>query len=103
MQAKVKTKNEKLQVEALVDSRYTHIEINQQLVKNKRIQTKLVDFSFEVFNTDGTKKGEVTRIVLLKVKINKHKKYIKAAVTYLNGMDIFLEHDWLVKHNPEVN
>ena len=69
MQAKVKTKNEKLQVEALVDSRYTHIEINQQLVKDKRIQTKLVDFFFEVFNADGTKKEEVTRIVPLKVKI----------------------------------
>ena len=103
MQAKVKTKNEKLQVEALVDSRYTHIEINQHLVKDKRIQTKLVDFFFEVFNADGTKKEEVTRIVPLKVKINRHKKYIKAAVTDLNGMDIFLEHDWLVKHNPEVN
>ena len=21
----------------------------------------------------------------------------------LNGMDMFLDHDWLVKHNPEVN
>ena len=24
-------------------------------------------------------------------------------VTNLNGTDIFLGHDWLVKHNPEVN
>ena len=24
-------------------------------------------------------------------------------VTDLNGIDIFLEHDWLVKHNSEVN
>jgi len=28
---------------------------------------------------------------------------LKAAVTDLNGMDMFLGHDWLVKHNPEVN
>jgi len=24
-------------------------------------------------------------------------------VTYLNRIDTFLGHDWLVKHNPEVN
>ena len=52
---------------------------------------------------DGTKNGEVTRIVLLKVKINRYKEYINAAVMNLNRMDMFLEHDWLVKHNPEVN
>jgi len=103
VKVKVKTKNEKLQVEALVDSRYTHIEIDQQLVKDKRIQTKPVDFFFKVFNADGIKKGEVTRIAPLKVKINRQKKYIKAVVTDLNGIDIFLEHDWLVKHNPKVN
>ena len=28
---------------------------------------------------------------------------MEAAVTDLNRMDMFLDHDWLVKHNPEVN
>ena len=104
MQEKVKTKNgKKLQVEVLVNSEYTYTGINKQLVKNKRIQTKPVDFSFKVFNADGTKNGEVTRIALLKIKINGHKEYIKAAVMDLNRMDIFLGHDWLVKHNLEIN
>ena len=92
-----------MQVETLVDSRYTYIGIDEQLVKDKRIQTKLVDFFFKVFNADGTKNGEVTRIVLLKVEINEYKEQIDAVVTDLNGTDMFLEHDWLVKHNPEVN
>jgi len=48
---------------------YTHTEINQQLVKDKRIQIKLVDFSFEVFNVDGTKNGKVTRMAAFEVKI----------------------------------
>ena len=86
-----------------MDSRYTYIGIDEQLVKDKRIQTKLVDFFFKVFNADGTKNGEVTRIVLLKVEINEYKEQIDAVVTDLNGTDMFLEHDWLVKHNPEVN
>ena len=38
MQAEVKMKNRKeLKVKALVDSRCTHIGIDEQLVKNKRI------------------------------------------------------------------
>ena len=39
----------------------------------------------------------------LKVKINRYKEYIEAAVMDLNRMDMFLGHNWLVKHNPEVN
>ena len=61
---------------------------------------KLVDFSFKA---DDTKNGEVTRIALLKVEINGHKKQINAAVTDLNGTDMFLGHNWLVKHNAELN
>jgi len=64
---------------------------------------KLVDLSFKVFNADDTKNGEVTRIALLKVEINGHKKQIDATVTDLNGTDIFLGYDCLVKHNVELN
>ena len=104
MQAKVKTKNGKnLKVKASVDSGCTHIGIDEQLVKEKRIQTKKIDFSFEVFNTDGTKNGEMTKVVPLEVEINGHEETLEAAVTDLDGIDMFLGHDWLVKHNPEVN
>ena len=104
MQANVKTKNgKKLEVKALVDSGCTHTGIDKQLVKDKRIQTKSIDFSFEVFNADGTKNGEVTKMAPLEIKINGHKETLKAAVTDLDGTDMFLGHDWLVKHNSEVN
>ena len=104
VQAQVKTRNSKsLKVKALVDSRCTHTGIDEQLVKDKRIQTKKIDFSFEVFNADGTKNGEVTKVAPLEVEINGHKETLEAAVTDLDGMDMFLGHDWLVKHNPEVN
>jgi len=104
MQANVKTKNGKqLKVKALVDSGCTHTGINKQLVKDKRIQTKKIDFSFEVFNADGTKNGEVTKVVPLEVEINGHKETLEAVVTDLDRTDMFLGHDWLVKHNPEIN
>ena len=104
VQAQVKTKNSKnLKVKALVDSRCTHTGINEQLVKDKNIQMKKIDFSFEVFNADGTKNGEVTKVAPLEVEINGHKETLEAAVTNLDGTDMFLGYDWLVKHNLEVN
>jgi len=62
-----------------------------------------MDRSFEVFNTNGTKNREVTRFTLLELEINVHIERIDVVVTDLNGINIFLEYDWLVKHNPEVN
>ena len=104
MQATVKTKNSKnLEVKVLVDSGCIHTGINKQLVKDKRIQTKKINFSFEVFNTDRIKNGEMTKMAPLEIEINGHKKKLEVAVTDLDGTDMFLEHDWLVKHNPKVN
>jgi len=104
MQANVKMKNsKKLKVKALVDSGCMHIEIDEQLVKDKRIQTRPINFSFEVFNTDGTKNGEVTKVAFLEIEINRYKETLEAAVMDLDRTDMFLGHDWLVKHNLEVN
>jgi len=104
VQADVKIKNgKKLKVKALVDSGCTHTGINEQLVKDKRIQMKPINSSFEVFNADRMKNGEVTRVAPLEIEINSHKKQLEAAVTDLDGIDMFLGHNWLVKHNLEVN
>ena len=62
-----------------------------------------MDRSFEVFNVDGTKNREVIQYTLLEVKINRHKEQINIVVTDLNDTDMFLEYNWLVKYNPEVN
>jgi len=71
----VKTKNgKKLKIKALVDSGCTHTVIDKQLVKDKRIQTKPMNFSFEVFNADKTKNREVTRVAPLEIEINGHKE-----------------------------
>jgi len=42
-------------------------------------------------------------VVPLEIEINGHTEQLEAAVTDLDGMDMFLSYDWLVKHNPEVN
>ena len=94
MQAQVKTKNSKnLKVKVLVNSGCTHTGIDEQLVKDKRIQTKKINFSFEVFNTDRTKNGEVTKVSPLEIEINRHKETLEAAVMDLDGTDMFLGHN----------
>ena len=39
----------------------------------------------------------------LEIEINGYKKQLEAAITDLNRTDMFLGHDWLVKHNLEIN
>ena len=59
--------------------------------------------SSKFFNTDRTKNREVTQFAPLELKINRHKKIIDVVLMDINGTDMFLEYNWLVKHNPEVN
>ena len=87
----------------MVDSGCTYTRINKQLVKEEQIKIKPADIAFKVFNTDRTKNREVTWFALLEVEINRHKEQINTEVTDLNSINMFLGHNWLVKHNPEVN
>jgi len=73
MQTNVKTFNKKeLQLNILVDSSCTHIEIDKQLVKEEKIKIEPMDKSFKIFNADGTKNREVIRFVLLELEINRY-------------------------------
>jgi len=67
--------------------------IDKQLVKNKKIQTIPINFLFGIYNADETKNGNIMKVALLEVKINKHKEHIKVAIIDLNGTDMFLEYD----------
>jgi len=45
----------------------------------------------------------MTKVISLEIEINEHKEHIETAVIDLNKTDIFLEHNWLIKHNSKVN
>ena len=77
MQADIKTRNGRnLKVKALVDLGCIHTRIDEQLVKEKKIPTKAIDFSFKVFNTNGTKNREVTKVAPLEIEINGHNDFL---------------------------
>jgi len=94
VQANIKTKNrKKIEVKALVDSECIHTGIDEQLVKDKKIPTKPINFLFEIFNADSTKNREVTKVAPLGIKIDGHTEQLEVAVTDLDGTDMFLGHD----------
>ena len=39
----------------------------------------------------------------MEINLNGHIKQIDAVVSEIKETDLFLGHDWLVEHNPEVN
>jgi len=61
MHTNIKISNRKeLWLKVLVDSGYIYTVIDKQLVKKGKIKTEPIDRSFEVFNINRTKNGEVT-------------------------------------------
>ena len=56
---------------------------------------------FNYFNTTKTKcrNHRVTQFALLELETNKYTENIDVVVIDLNYMDMFLEYNWLVKHN----
>ena len=71
-------------------------------MKEEKIRTEPMNRSFKIFNADRTRSGEVTRFVLLEVEINGHKEQTDITVMDLNGTDMLIEYNWLVKDNLEV-
>jgi len=102
----IKTKDgRKLKVKALIDSGCTNTTIARKTVEEKGIFTKSLSRPFNVYNSDKSRNGEKTirEFVPLEINSNRHIKQIDAVVSEIKETDLFLEHDWLVEHNPEVD
>ena len=58
-----------------------------------------------VLNVDDTRnqEGDITHYVLLTVGVGKHAEKLWCAVTCLGKVPLILGHDWLKKHNPNID
>ena len=58
-----------------------------------------------VLNVDGTRnqEGDITHYVLLTVGVGKYAEKLWCAVTCLGKVPLILRHDWLKKHNPNID
>jgi len=102
----IKTKDgRKLKVKALIDSRCTNTTIARKTVEEKGIPTKSLPKPFNIYNSDGLRNGEKTirEFVPLEINSNGHIEQIDVVVSEIKEIDLFLGHNWLVEHNPEVD
>ena len=102
----IKTKNGKeLKVKALINLGYTNTTIARKTVKEKGIPTKLLPKLFDVYNSNGSRNGKkiIKEFVPLKINSNTYIKQFDAVVLEIKKTDLFLGHDWLVEHNPEID
>ena len=79
--------------------------INQRYVDEQGLQVRKLALPISVYNYDGTinEEGAITGCVNLKLHVGDHIEEIEFGVTNLGSHDIFLGHDWLKKHNPNID
>ncbi|KAL5537260.1 hypothetical protein ACEPAF_1086 [Sanghuangporus sanghuang] len=90
---------------ALIDSGCTGSCIDEGFVKRYGFPTQRYIRPRPVFNADGTSNeaGLIKKYVVVQMFFGKHEEEIRLAVTSLASSNIFLRHDWLTKHNPEID
>ena len=95
---------ESFETTALIDSGCTSSSISKCFVQEKKINTIKLPRAITVVNADGTANvgGKITEMVKIKMKINNHEEIFELAVTDIGRRDIFISHDWLTYHNPEM-
>ena len=89
----------------LIDSGCTGLCINEELIRKHNLNlTKLLK-SIPVCNADGSSNvaGRLTHTVQLQMIIGDHKEIMEFSVLNLGTSDVFLGHNWLRHHNPEID
>ncbi len=74
-------------------------------VEKHNIPTHATAAPITVYNADGSKNsvGQITAFAELCIIIRDHAERIDLAITDLKDCDIFLRHDWLIRHNLLIN
>jgi len=101
----MKTKENKIKISALIDSRCTHTIIAADTVQREKLPTEKMKTTMKIYNSDGTrnKYGKIKEVVPITLETEGHIEQINAVVSGITETDIFLGYDWLEKHNPEID
>ena len=90
---------------ALLDTGAGEKFIDQNFVRNEKIETKKLEYPIEVFNVDGTpnKRGTITKYARLDLTINGQTQTHRLLVTGLGKQRIILGYPGFKQNNPEIN
>jgi len=91
--------------QALVNSGSSTSCISWKFIKENLINTCQLPFLITCYNTNGStnKDRSVTEVTEMNITISDHQELIQLSVTNLGNHDLFLEYDWLQKHNLTIN
>ena len=94
-----------IEVEALLDSGVTRCFVDKCWALDRQLQLSKLMKPVPVLNVDGTRnqEGDIMHYVLLTVGAGKHAEKLWCAVTCLGKVPLILGHDWLKKHNPDID
>jgi RNase H-like domain found in reverse transcriptase/Reverse transcriptase (RNA-dependent DNA polymerase) len=91
---------------ALIDSGVSDFGIiDCDFVKENQINTIPISKPCPSYNADGTRNqaGVITHYVPLRMRIGVHEEIINLLVSKLSSSKIFLGHEWLALHDPQVS
>ena len=97
--------HEQIEIQALIDSGCMTSAISNRLVERQKMNTIKLPRAIGATNADGSKNsgGMITDMVRLRIRIMEHEEIMEFLVLDLGKQDMFLGHDWLQFHNPEID
>src|ERR1700733_14469000 len=95
----------KFSTTALLDSGATDSFIDRKTIKKHNLTVTELENPIPVYNADGNrnKLGDISGYVTLEMAFGNHKERMRLYATSLGQDRIFIGHDWLKKHNPEID
>jgi hypothetical protein len=90
---------------ALLDSGAPDSFIDKGMIDLYKLKVETLDQPIPIFNADGgsNKLGDITGFVDLDMMIGNHKEIMWLHATSLGQERIFIRHDWLRQHNPDID
>ena len=94
-----------IEVEALLDSGATGCFVDKSWALDRHLWLSKLVKPVPILNVDGTRnqEGDIMHYVLLTVGVGKHAEKLWCAVMCLGKVPLILSHDWLKKHNPDID
>jgi hypothetical protein len=91
--------------DALLDCGCTSSTMNTRYVQRHNLPTRKLPRPIPVYNADGTlnRNGCIKETVTLHMVVQDHTEKITFAVSDIGHTDVYIGHEWLKHHNPEVD
>jgi hypothetical protein len=89
---------------ALLDCGCTGSTIHTQFVKKNKLPTTQLPRPIPVYSADGmlNRNGRIMEMVTMQMVIQDHEEEITFAVSDIGSTDVYIGHEWLKRHNPNI-